>query len=47
VELPTTGAIDGSKFYFMANTQIDNWNEGRIVDPNKLAPIRVAVIQLH
>lgn len=46
VELPTTGAIDGSEFYFMANTQIDNWKNGKIVDPKKLAPVRVALIHL-
>jgi DNA-binding beta-propeller fold protein YncE len=46
VELPTTGAIDGSNFYFMANTQGDNWKDEKIVDPKKLAPIRIAVIHL-
>lgn len=45
-ELPTTGAIDGTNFYFMANTQLDNWKDGQIVDPAKLAPVRVAVIPL-
>jgi sugar lactone lactonase YvrE len=46
VALPTTGAIDGNKFYFMANTQLDNLKDGQIVDPNKLAPVRIAVIRL-
>jgi hypothetical protein len=46
VELPTTGAIDGANFYFMANTQVDNWKNEKIVDPKKLAAVRVAVIRL-
>ncbi|HZD95989.1 MAG TPA: hypothetical protein VE133_17135, partial [Candidatus Sulfotelmatobacter sp.] len=46
VESPTTGAIDGSNFYFMANTQIDHWRDEKIVDPDKLAPVRVAVVGL-
>jgi len=47
VESPTTGAIDGSNFYFMANTHIDNWKNGKIVDPTQLAAVRVAVIHLN
>ena len=46
VELPTTGAIDGDSFYFMSNTQIDNWKNEQIVDHAKLAAIRIAVIHL-
>jgi hypothetical protein len=45
-ELPTTVAIDGSDFYFMANTQVDHWKDEKIVDPEKLAPVRVAVVHL-
>jgi hypothetical protein len=47
VELPTTGAIDGSDFYFMANTQLSNWKDEKIVDRAKLRPIRVVQIHLH
>jgi hypothetical protein len=47
VTLPTTGAIDGSKFYFMSNTQVDNFREGKIVDPTKLEPVRISVVELH
>jgi hypothetical protein len=47
VELPTTGAVDGNKFYFMSNTQLDNWKNEQIVDPKKLAPVRIAIIRLH
>ncbi len=46
VELPTTGAIDGSNFYFMSNTQVDNWKNDKILDPSKLARVRIAVIPL-
>jgi hypothetical protein len=45
-QMPTTGAIEGSSFYFMTNTQVDNWKDGKIVDPRKLTPVRVAVISL-
>jgi len=44
VELPTTGAIDGSTFQFMANTPTDDWKDNKIIDPQKLAPAMVAVI---
>ena len=44
---PTTGAILDDKFYFMANTGIDNLDDkGRIVDPSKLEPLRIAVVTL-
>ena len=46
VTLPTTGAVDGSKFYFMSNTQVDNFKDGRIVDPEKLEAVRIAVFEL-
>lgn len=46
VTLPTTGAINGSKFYFMSNTQIDNFKDGKIVDPAKLEPVRISVVEL-
>jgi sugar lactone lactonase YvrE len=47
VTLPTTGAIDGSKFYFMSNTQVENFRAGKIVDPTKLEPVRISVVQLQ
>ena len=44
---PTTGAILDDKFYFMANTGIDNLDDnGRIVDRAKLEPLRIAVVAL-
>jgi sugar lactone lactonase YvrE len=47
VQGPTTGAIDGSKFYFMSNTQIDNWANGKVVEREKLAPVQVSIIELE
>jgi hypothetical protein len=44
--LPTTGAIRGSDFYFIANSQIDNLNGDKILDVTLLEPVRIAVIHL-
>ncbi len=44
--LPTTGAIRGDKFYFIVNSQIDNLNGDRILDPTTLAPVRIGVLDL-
>lgn len=46
VEDPTTGAIVGSDFYFMANTGIDNLRDGHIADRTKLAPVSIATLRL-
>ncbi|PYL81333.1 MAG: hypothetical protein DMF21_05540 [Verrucomicrobia bacterium] len=44
---PTTGAILDDKFYFMANTGIDNLDDnGNIVDAAKLEPLRIAMVAL-
>lgn len=44
--LPTTGAIRGSDFYFIANSQIDNLNGDKILDITRLEPVRIAVVHL-
>ena len=44
--LPTTGAIHGNDFYFIANSQIDNLNGDKIMDVTKLAAVRIAVVRL-
>jgi len=44
--LPTTGAIRGDKFYFIVNSQIDNLNGDRILDPTTLSPVRIGVLTL-
>jgi hypothetical protein len=31
----------------MANTSIDNYDDGKIVDPAKLEPVRIAVVPLE
>jgi len=46
VALPTTGAIRGSDFYFIANSQIDNLNGDKILDTTRLEPVRIAVVHL-
>jgi hypothetical protein len=46
VSFPTTGAIVGDEFYFIANTGIGNLQNGRIVDRAKLEPVHVAVVRL-
>jgi sugar lactone lactonase YvrE len=45
-ELPTTGAIRGNDFYFIANSQIDNLNEDRVMDVTRLATVRIGVVRL-
>jgi len=47
VQLPTTGAIAASQFYFISNTGVDNFKDGKIVDPAKLVPIQISVVDLE
>jgi hypothetical protein len=44
--LPTTGAIRGSDFYFIANSQIDNMNNDKVMDVTRLEVVRVGVLRL-
>ncbi len=44
--LPTTGAIRGSDFFFIANSQIDNMNNDKVMDVTRLAVIRIGVLRL-
>ena len=44
--LPTTGALDGDDFYFIANSQIDNLNGDRVLDNTKLQPVRIAKLHI-
>jgi len=46
VRNPTTGAILDGKLYFMANTGIENLEDGKISDPAKLELLRIAVLPL-
>ena len=43
---PTTGAILGDNFYFIANTGIYNLEDDKIVDPAKLEPVHIAAMPL-
>jgi DNA-binding beta-propeller fold protein YncE len=43
---PTTGALHGDDFYFIANGQGDNLNGDKIMDVTKLAAVRIAVVHL-
>jgi len=45
--LPTTGAIVGDDFYFIVNSQLDNLNGDRILDPTRLEPVRIGVLSLR
>ena len=47
VEEPTTGAIVGSNFYFMANTGIENLRGGHIADRTRLESIHVVVVPMN
>jgi hypothetical protein len=44
--LPTTGAINGGKFYFIANSQIDNMHGVDVADASKLEPVQIGVLEL-
>jgi hypothetical protein len=43
---PTTGAIHGNEFYFIANSQIDSLNGDKVMDVTKLGVVRIAVVRL-
>jgi hypothetical protein len=44
--LPTTGAIRGSDFYFISNSQIDNLNGDKILDVTRLESVWIATVHL-
>jgi hypothetical protein len=44
--LPTTGAIRGFDFFFIANSQIDNMNNDKVMDVTRLEVIRIGVLHL-
>jgi hypothetical protein len=45
-QLPTTGAIVGDTFYYITNSQIDHYRDGKVLHPETLAPIVVAKVEL-
>jgi hypothetical protein len=44
--MPATGAIHGSDFYFIANSQVNNLNGDHILDVTTLQQVRIAVVHL-
>lgn len=46
ISFPTTGAIAEGKFYYIANTGIGNLDHDKIIDPAKLEPVHIAVVDL-
>src|SRR5271155_1007275 len=44
--LPTTGAIRGSDFFFIANSQIHNLNNDKVMDVTRLEAVRIGVLRL-
>jgi len=47
VASPTTGAVVGRQFYFIANTGIPNLENYKVVDLQKLEPVHIAVASLE
>lgn len=45
--LPTTGALRGDEFFFIANSGIDNQNGAKILDPTRLEPVKIGVLKLR
>jgi hypothetical protein len=39
--------MEFSEFYFIENAQIDNFKDDKIVDPGKLEPVRIGVVELR
>jgi hypothetical protein len=46
VSLPTTGAIYKDRFYFIANSQLDQEQNGKIKNRSKLQPVNIVVVPL-
>ena len=45
-QLPTTGALVGDTFYFITNSQIDHYKNGKLLNPDELVSIVVAKVDL-
>lgn len=46
-DLPTTGVVVGNWFYYIANTQLRQFKDGKLVAPEKLKDIVIARIKLN
>ena len=42
----TTGAVAGSEFYYIANTQLRNLKDGKILSREKLRPVQILKVRL-
>lgn len=45
--IPTTGTIAGEWFYFIANSQLSNFENGKIKDPSKLKEVLIMRVKLN
>lgn len=46
LELPTTGTIYNGWFYYIANSQIDHQQDGKLKEPERLRAVRIARLRL-
>jgi len=46
-DIPTTGAVAGDWFYFIANSQLFNFERGKIKDPLKLKEVLIMRVRLN
>lgn len=46
LELPTTGAVYNGSFYYIVNSQIDHEDNGKLLNEDKLQPVRIAALKL-
>lgn len=46
-DVPTTGAIVGREFYYIANSQLHNFDKGRIISREKLRPVQILKVKLR
>jgi hypothetical protein len=44
--LPTTGAVANDWFYYIANTHVQNFKNGQLVEPERLKEIVISRIKL-
>ncbi len=44
--IPTTGAVAGSEFYYIANTQLRNLKDGKILSREQLRPVQILKVRL-
>ncbi len=46
-DIPTTGAVAGDWFYFIANSQLLNFEGGKIKNPSKLSEVLIMKVKLN